>query len=225
MSSSIKARRVLLGACLLLSLTLAFVLAGQTRQVRGTDPDDLDSTYLASGPVVNQQTAVANQAWADAIETREVQNHEYALAHPETLATKNPNYVMKTDLPDEPVVTGIYTDLQRPMGWGLLYSINNAWMGSITGGHAQVYAGLKSDSANPLVWATNPPGQGVLRVITVPHGTGSPANGGEYLTPARVGSISITAAAGTCLTVQATNGTQYQFDVVTRAWSCGVVNH
>ncbi len=224
MRSSFRIRRVLLGMSLLLLFTLAAVL-GQTRPAQGTDPDALDSTYMASGPVINQQTAEANQAWAAAIDTREAQDRDYALAHPETLATKNPHYVMTTDLPDEPVVEGIYTDLQKPMGWGMLYSIKNAWVGSITGGHAQVYAGLKSDSADPLAWVMNPPGQGVLRVITVPHGTGTPTNGGEYLTPARAGSIKITAATGTCLTVQAEDGTQYQFDVATRAWSCGAVNH
>ncbi|MDQ2806226.1 MAG: hypothetical protein M3Z04_04790 [Chloroflexota bacterium] len=204
-----------------MAVTLMTVLL-QTQPARGTDPDTLDSTYMASGPVVNQQTVVANQAWADAIETREVQNREYALAHPETLATKNPHYVPPTsDSEAEPtVVEGIYTDRQRPMGWGMIYDIKNYWMGSIEGGHAQVYAGLRSDSPDPGYWVVTPPGQGVLVVMTFPHGTGTPDNGGLYLTPTRIGTIHIAAAAGTCLTVQATNGDQLMFDVARRIWSC-----
>jgi len=212
-------RRVLLGASLALVVILAVVLL-PTRPARGTDPDALASTYLASGPVINQQTAEANQAWAAAIDTREAQDHDYAIAHPETLAQKDPNRAIPTSLPEPTVEAGIYTDLQRPMGWGGIYGTENAWMGIITGGYAQVFAGLKSDSPEPGVWSTTSVGQGVLVVLTFPDNVGNPANGGEYLTPTRAGSVHITAAVGTCLTVQAKNGDQLMFDVARRIWSC-----
>ena len=219
MHLSIGNRRVLLGASLVLAVILAVVLL-PPRPARGTDPDALDSTYMASGPVVNQQTVVANQAWVAAIDTREAQDHDYAIAHPETLAQKDPNRVIPTSGPEPTIVAGIYTDLQRPMGWGGIYGTENAWMGLITGGHAQVFAGLKSDSPEPGYWLVSPPGQGVLVVLTFPDDLGTPAPGGLYLTPTRIGSIHITAAAGTCLTLQAANGDQLMFDVARRIWSC-----
>ncbi len=212
--------RFSLGLVVLIVLSFWIVCAAQ-----GTDPwGGPDSDLIATGPVMVEQTLTDNRAKADAQEQQEQQNRTWATQHSEAMEPKDPNRIVPTAQPEPTVVAGIYQEFSQPMGWGTLYDVQNMWMGPVSGGHIQVYAGLKSDEVGRFV--VNGSGQGVIAVLAFPYDSASniALTGGEYLSPTRTGSLHITAASGICLSLTSTNGTQYAFDVTTRTWSCGTTN-
>jgi hypothetical protein len=107
------------------------------------------------------------------------------------------------------------------------YFVRNGWQGVLKVNHVQVYAGLDKTVAPPrgmLMVATSRINSGDTTVALLPQG--------EYLLPVGSGVVYITAANGTCLTLNTdvnasaavttpTTPQTFQFDLLTRSWTCG----
>jgi hypothetical protein len=91
-------------------------------------------------------------------------------------------------------------------------TITNAWQGYVNGDFVQVYAG--SDYGN-----TTDTSQGWLIVVT--HSTSDSISGQTYNTPGQDGPVTITAADGSNLSLTATDGTVFVFDVQTDTYDMG----
>lgn len=214
----------LLSLGLLILLILSFWIV---RGAKGTDPwDGPDSDLIATGPIMDQQTANANFQDKTALQQQTAVAQQVPYNGVVTDKIADPNYVPPTSVPEPTVAkpTEIFTEGPLPIGWGALYQITNRWRGWVSTKYATVFAGAKVDDAAYQTW--NNPNQGVLIVMTAPgSGSGAAPATDEYLTPTRHGAIQITAFSGTCLALSTVDGgTSYAFNVATRVWNCGTTN-
>lgn len=102
--------------------------------------------------------------------------------------------------PDANWPSGIIETAQIPLS-GAQYAINNHWQGLVNGEHVAVFAGSLSDD----------PHQGVVVLMTISVDL-QHTSSQVYLTPLKVGSLSVVATVGTRLTLRSPTGAAFAFD-------------
>jgi hypothetical protein len=216
---------LLIGACLVLGLGLAFAFGthGDSAKAPRLAPDA--AVVSPSPDIMGQQIAAANLATKTAMQASDTQAQQTAAA---AFTGKGPDLYTVADIPDPPLPTGIFTgDTNLPSlpGWGSIYHVTNTWQNVRNDTRYAAYAGLEYDG--PLsfqVDTPSQPAQGVIVILELPSDPMATVEagtaGGTYLTPTRAGAVQIMAAMGFCLTLLSTNGAQFQFDVDSLTWSC-----
>jgi len=138
-----------------------------------------------------------------AIDERMAQELQTAAARP-TPETLLP---LPTDLPPEPLLTGIITDCETIyFRRTLIYK--NCWQDTIDETFLFVVAGYDPDN----------PDQGKVGFYTVIPGDYEPAEVFDFPTPTEHGAVTIIAANPPRFTLEAADGTRFVFDVETRQW-------
>ena len=182
--------------CIIVLLMATLIITAVAAQNSGVKPTV--DPHIARLPPAKQTFAAPQQTKVA----------EYIAAHPEV---KN---VPATDTPGPPV-RGIQD--KYPNWWNIHLMPVNEWFGTMNGQAIEVFAGIYSTwSAGGTVEV---PGQGYIAV-----GVGSDLSGPnrdyhEYLTPTKHGGLKITAVNGTQVSLVATDGTVYTFDLDTRTFS------
>ncbi len=222
--SKLQSRRSFWLGLLLLAMLGIGVLGGQ---VRGNDPwAGPESDYIGTGSdIMDQQTANANsaaQATTAAVADKLTSDGQQAFTGKSADTWTAPN------IPDPLPPTGIMTgseSLPSMPGWGRVYKFENTWQQVISGTLYKAYAGIALEPDYQVPNQNLIP-QGIIHIQTDPLDVMStaPTSSGSYTTPTRTGSLHITAATGLCLTMVSTQGTTYQFDVQSGAWSCTPAN-
>lgn len=106
-------------------------------------------------------------------------------------------------------------------GWSTKYHITTTWSGTLNAGgmRATVYAGSKSDDpgrGDKQSWGAIE--QGVVIIEDITQDVGKII--GDYISPTRMGMLTIVSYNGTCLGLKSTDGTMYTFDVAAQSWEC-----
>lgn len=210
----------ILTASLVAILTFGVLLVMKPAFTTMADNPEPDSNFIASGPVMNQQTLEANLARGDQLEQQDNQlqkDQTDGLYGP--MPAKDPTNAHASNQLQPTIVAEILHDFNIPSGWGQLYDIENMWHGPVSDHRISVYAGLLYDGAQPTIAAST--GQGLVIVLDVPTQANTEGSFQQYFTPSKTGPVHITAFSGTCLTLVSANNTTYIFDIATRQWSCG----
>ena len=211
-------RLLIAGVAVVFFVSTAFIRA----QVASGDHDPghvLDSDLIASGPILDQQTADANYATKVAL----VEEEETRATSGPPAPPKDPNYVPPPVTPEPTGPMGIIDQGPLPTGWGSVYRIENRWAGTISGLSTRAFAGMIYDDRARLT--SSAPEQGVLVVMSFPVDNDANPTIDTYLTPTRSGPVRVSSYNGTCLSLTTTSAvptgtTVFQFDLVTRQWVC-----
>ncbi|HMA36826.1 MAG TPA: hypothetical protein VKY74_20390 [Chloroflexia bacterium] len=210
--------------CLLLAVVLSGVLTGTHTAVADVDPPD--SAFMDT-PIVDPTQEVS--AMATKIATMKQLEEKQSITTADWLAgdrTKTNSGAPSPATEAEPAFpTGIFNDdvVSLDPGWPQYYAIKNRWQGVINGNGYVVYAGFKHDSPLSDVYDVTPL-QGELVEMVIPADSTLVPYQKEFLTSTRSGTLHITAARGTCLSLTSADNTSYQFDVASGAWSCVVTS-
>lgn len=202
------------------SLTAILVLgAVVTQGAWGNDPESApDSTFMAQGPIADQQTVDQSVTSKDQTEQEYEQARQNAALGPQASKSLS-SYPPPVSAPQSQERTGVFENTgPLPSGWGAHYRLTNMWHDFVGGLSTVAYAGSQVDDPFYNVW--NNPEQGVLVVKFTPSDPDANPDVLTYLTPTRTGRIRIDFATGTCLRLVSTGGQLYLFDVAVGWWSC-----
>jgi len=169
--------------------------------------------YITPTPLNGLPGGATIQAETDAAATRD------ALDTPVPTWPPGTPHIPDTRPPETPGDTSYLT---RHVGAGILFSedvapdlpsalgeIHNRWAVELPSQVIWVYAGAKPGATND---------QGIVIVRIYDRTTGHIAEPVIYPTPQRAGSVKIVDGTGMQLTLQASNGTLFYFDVTTQHW-------
>jgi hypothetical protein len=221
-------RRVLAMVVLVCCLLVFGVTASAifSSRVQGDDPWTAPDSYFTetgTGPdILTQQQYKDNQATKTALDQLVLDRMAGPPGGGDFSSKTGPTPVI-TQVVDDPIPTGVLqTNLSEPSGWGSYYNIDNTWQDMINEVRTDAFAGLIYDGTiSSQVDTPSQPAQGVLIIDTFPATNSNvSASEKEYVPSTRTGSLHLTAASGSCLSLISTSKVVYKFDVVTRQWSC-----
>jgi len=102
----------------------------------------------------------------------------------------------------------------------MIYQVNNAWSGQVSGVWVVVYAGgPRPDPASAMVY---PAIHGAVDLISLPLDPKAPEQSmtflGEFPAPPGVGPLTVTSVTGTTLTLSDPSGASVHFDLVSHTF-------
>jgi hypothetical protein len=115
-----------------------------------------------------------------------------------------------------PRVGGIFDQQQSPFP-DMIYQVNNAWSGQVSGVWVVVYAG--GPRPDPVSAMAYPAVHGAVNLVSEPLDPNAPEQQmtflGEFPAPPGVGPLSATSVTGTTMTLTDPSGVSVHFDLVT----------
>jgi len=156
----------------------------------------IGATLVTSATPQNERAA--DQLPAEKLELLKKEEEHRKLGTP---APKSPDTSLKPVQAEE-WPTGIRDDIPAPFRASELM-INNAWQQDFGGNHVQVYAGHITEDAE----------QGLVVIRTTDVNDMEQVTVERFPTPVKAGSLTVVAEKNHKLTLQAANGTTFEFDV------------
>lgn len=191
--------------CLMLVICLALVGCGQADPSLASEQALLADTATTS-PSPAPVTATPTLSPLDATKLADDARWEEELATAAARPTPTAEEPLPADEPLEPLSTGISTDCDSLYDRAI--DEVNCWQDTLDGQFIFVAAG--AEPADPSQ------GKLVLYTATPDGGSSSPME--EYQTPGSAGAVSITSVTVPRLTVTASDGTAFIFNLQTRSW-------
>jgi hypothetical protein len=169
-------------------------LAGSEGQSVPLNNPTAPPTYTPTLSALDATKQADDQRWEQELATAE--------AHP-TPITREP---IPTDLPSEPLITGISNDCDTVYDQRIAET--NCWLETVNGEYVFVVAGAEPNDAT----------QGKLGLYTVTLDETTMSDFFEYPSPGSTGALTITQVISPRITLVSSIGTSYVFNITTRAW-------